>query len=114
MLYRLRQLHNQFEKIFNALDRGNLLPNGILPAGTEFDSLRYVSRLVEGAKSEIVLVDPYSDAVTLEVLSKKASGVKVRLYCKDRGSRRLLKLRSSIGNTRISQSRTLTNFTTAS
>ncbi len=81
-----RQRNDQrFEKIFNALDRGNLLPNGILPAGTEFDSLRYVSRLVEGAKSEIVLVDPYSDAVTLEVLSKKASGVKVRLYCKDRG-----------------------------
>ena len=45
----------------------------------------YVSRLIESAQSEIVLIDPYSDAVTLEVLSKKRSGVKVRLVCKDRG-----------------------------
>ena len=30
-------------------------------------------------------IDPYSDAVTLEVLSKKRPGVKVRLVCKDRG-----------------------------
>lgn len=83
----LRQLETdkRIDMVFDALDRGNLLPSGILPAGTEFDSLRYVSRLVEGAKSEIVLIDPYSDAVTLEVLAKKTGGVKVRLYCKDRG-----------------------------
>ena len=47
--------------------------------------MRYVSRLIESAKSEIVLIDPYSDAVTLEVLSKKRPGVTVRLVCKDRG-----------------------------
>ena len=51
----------------------------------QLDSMRYVSRLIESAQSEIVLVDPYSDAVTLEVLSKKRPGVKVRLVCKDRG-----------------------------
>ncbi len=47
--------------------------------------MRYVSRLIESAQSVIVLIDPYSDAVTLEVLSKKRPGVKVRLVCKDRG-----------------------------
>ena len=46
---------------------------------------RVGSRLIESAQSEIVLIDPYSDAVTLEVLSKKRPGVKVRLVCKDRG-----------------------------
>ena len=75
----------QRDTVFDALDRGNLLPSGILPAESEFDSMRYVSRLIESAQSEIVLVDPYSDAVTLEVLSKKRPGVKVRLVCKDRG-----------------------------
>ena len=70
---------------FEPLDRGNLLPNGILPAESEFDLMRYVSRLIESAKSEIVLIDPYSDAVTQEVLSKKSPGVTVRLVCKDRG-----------------------------
>jgi len=75
----------RIDTVFDALDRGNLLPDGILPAESEFDSMRYVSRLIESAMSEIVLIDPYSDAVTLEVLSKKRPGVTVRLVCKDRG-----------------------------
>ena len=83
----LKQLETdkRIDTVFDALDRGNLLPSGILPAESEFDSMRYVSRLIESAHSESVLVDPYSDAVTLEVLSKKRPGVKVRLVCKDRG-----------------------------
>ena len=83
----LKQLETdkRIDTVFDALDRGNLLPSGILPAESEFDSMRYVSRLIESAQSEIVLVDPYSDAVTLEVHSKKRPGVKVRLVCKDRG-----------------------------
>ena len=83
----LKQLETdkRIDTVFDALDRGNLLPSGILPAESEFDSMRYVSRLIESAQSEIVLVDPYSDAVTLEVLSRKRPGVKVRLVCKDRG-----------------------------
>ena len=83
----LKQLETdkRIDTVFDALDRGHLLPSGILPAESEFDSIRYVSRLIESAQSEIVLIDPYSDAVTLEVLSKKRSSVKVRLVCKDRG-----------------------------
>ena len=75
----------RIDTVFDALDRGNLLPNGILAAGTEFDSMRFVSRLVESAQSEILLIDPYSDVATLDVLSKKRPGVKVRLVCKNRG-----------------------------
>jgi len=83
----LKQLETdkRIDTVFDALDRGNLLPSGILPADSEFDSMRYVTRLIEGAQSGIVLIDPYSDAVTLEVLAKKRKGVKVRLVCKDRG-----------------------------
>ena len=83
----LKQLETdkRIDTVFDALDRGYLLPNGILPAGSEYDSLRYVSRLVESAKSEILIIDPYSDATTLDVLAKKQPGVKVRLVCKDRG-----------------------------
>ena len=75
----------RFTTIFDALDRGRLLPSGIIPANTEFDSIRQVSRLVEAAKSEIVVIDPYADATILDVLSGKKSGVAVRLVCKDRG-----------------------------
>ena len=83
----LKQLETdkRIDTMFDALDRGNLLPSGILPAESEFDSIRYVSRLIESAQSEIVLIDPYSDAVTLELLSKKRPYVKVRLVCKNRG-----------------------------
>ena len=56
----LKQLETdrRIDTVFDALDRGNLLPSGILPVESEFDSMRYVSRLVESAQSEIVLIDP--------------------------------------------------------
>ena len=75
----------KFDTIFDALDRSKLLPCGILPANSEYDSIRMVSRLVESAKSEIVVIDPYADATILDVLSGKKAGVTVRLVCKNRG-----------------------------
>ena len=83
----IRQLETdrRLDTVFSALDRGRLLPSGILPADTEFDSIRFVTRLVEAAKSEIIIIDPYSDATTLDVLAAKKMGVTVRLVCKDRG-----------------------------
>ena len=75
----------RFTTIFDALGRGRLLPSGIIPDNTEFDSIRQVSRLVESAKSEIVVIDPYADATILDVLSGKKTGVTVRLVCKNRG-----------------------------
>lgn len=74
----------RMDVVFDALGRGNMLPSGMFPAESEFDALRYVTRLVESARSSIVLIDPYSDAVTLEVLAKKQPGVTVRLVCKNR------------------------------
>ena len=83
----LDQFKNEerFSTIFDALGRVRLLPSGIIPAGTEYDSQRQVSRLVESAKSEIVIIDPYADATILDVLSGKGAGVTVRLVCKNRG-----------------------------
>lgn len=71
--------------VFDALARGNLLPSGILPPNSEYDAMRFVTRIVESAKKEIVLIDPYSDAQTLDVLAKKRADVSVRLLCKNRG-----------------------------
>ena len=83
----VRQLETdkRMDIVFDALGRGNMLPSGMFPAESEFDALRYVTRLIESARSSIVLIDPYSDAVTLDVLAKKRLGVKVRLVCKNRG-----------------------------
>ena len=75
----------KFDTIFDALDRSKLLPCGILPANSEYDSIRMVSRLIARAKSELLIIDPYADATLLDILSEKAPGVSVRLICKDRG-----------------------------
>ena len=40
---------------------------------------------MESAKSELLIIDPYSDVTILDVLAKKQPGVTVRLICKDRG-----------------------------
>lgn len=82
---KLIETDKRLDTVFDALDRGRLLPSGIIPANTEFDSIRQVSRLVESAKSEIVIIDPYADATILDVLSGKGTGVTVRLVCKNRG-----------------------------
>ena len=83
----LKQLETdkRLDTVFDALDRSKLLPCGILPANSEYDSIRMVSRLITQAKSELLIIDPYADVTLLDILSEKAPGVTVRLVCKDRG-----------------------------
>ena len=75
----------RLDTVFDALDRSKLLPCGILPANSEYDSIRMVSRLITQAKSELLIIDPYADVTLLDILSEKQPGVTVRLVCKDRG-----------------------------
>ena len=82
---KLIETDKRLDTVFDALDRSKLLPCGILPANSEYDSIRMVSRLITQAKSELLIIDPYADVTLLDILSEKASGVTVRLICKDRG-----------------------------
>ena len=82
---KLIETDKRLDTVFDALDRSKLLPCGILPANSEYDSIRMVSRLIAQAKSELLIIDPYADVTLLDILSEKASGVTVRLICKDRG-----------------------------
>ena len=83
----LKQLETdkRLDTVFDALDRSKLLPCGILPANSEYDSIRMVSRLITQAKSELLIIDPYADVTLLDILSEKQPGETVRLVCKDRG-----------------------------
>ena len=83
----LKQLETdkRLDTVFDALDRSKLLPCGILPANSEYDSIRMVSWLITQAKSELLIIDPYADVMLLDILSEKAPGVTVRPVCKDRG-----------------------------
>ena len=84
----LKQLETdkRLDTVFDALDRSKLLPCGILPANSEYDSIRMVSRLIAQAKSEILIIDPYADVTLLDILSEKAPGVTVRLVWASMGS----------------------------
>ena len=82
---KLIETDKRLDTVFDALDRSKLLPCGILPANSEYDSIRMVSRLITQAKSELLIIDPYADVTLLDILSEKAPGVTVRLICKDRG-----------------------------
>ena len=82
---KLIETDKRLDTVFDALDRSKLLPCGILPANSEYDSIRMVSRLIAQAKSELLIIDPYADVTLLDILSEKAPGVTVRLICKDRG-----------------------------
>ena len=82
---KLIETDKRLDTVFDALDRSKILPCGILPANSEYDSIRMVSRLIAQAKSELLIIDPYADVTLLDILSEKASGVTVRLICKDRG-----------------------------
>ena len=72
---KLIETDKRLDTVFDALGRGRLLPSGIISANTEFDSIRQVSRLVESAKSELVIIDPYADVTLLDLLSEKGAGV---------------------------------------
>ena len=82
---KLIETDKRLDTVFDALDRSKILPCGILPANSEYDSIRMVSRLIAQAKSELLIIDPYADVTLLDILSEKAPGVTVRLVCKDRG-----------------------------
>ena len=54
----LKQLETdkRLDTVFDALDRSKLLPCGVLPANSEYDSIRMVSRLIAQAKSGGIIV----------------------------------------------------------
>lgn len=85
MEVKLFETDKRLDTIFDALSRENLLSSGIIGPMAKFDSMRYIAKLIEKAEKEIILIDPYSDAVTLEILAKKRPEVTVRLICKNRG-----------------------------
>ena len=67
-------------------ENGIAMLSSVLRSETAIDvNIRIMRAFTALRRFVIVLIDPYSDAVTLEVLSKKRPGVKVRLICKDRG-----------------------------
>jgi len=75
-------LHDeQFERIFSALEKGDVNPaQGIFFDGQTFDAYSFVSKLIRSAKKSILLIDNYVDETVLILLSKRRQGVEVTIY----------------------------------
>jgi hypothetical protein len=70
-----------FEKIFNALESGDLKPKqGIFYDGQVFDAYVFVSDLVRDARNSIVLIDNYIDDTVLRMFVKRQKGVSLTIY----------------------------------
>ncbi|MGY5849196.1 ORF6N domain-containing protein [Salegentibacter sp. F14] len=73
----------KFERIFNALESNNEIPNqGVFFDGQVFDAYELTSKIIRSAKKNIVLIDNYIDESTLTHLSKKTKTVRVLLLTK--------------------------------
>ncbi|MEC4293809.1 ORF6N domain-containing protein [Adlercreutzia shanghongiae] len=66
----------RFEKIFGYLEASAVPTQRIFYEGETFDAFVLLSSIVRKAEEEIVLVDGYIDAATLNVLAKKKENVR--------------------------------------
>ncbi len=72
-----------FVKIFEGLERKDLIPNqGVFFDGQVFDAYELASKIIRSAKQNIILIDNYVDESTLIHLCKKRKGVDVLLLTK--------------------------------
>ena len=84
----------KFEKIFNALEDKNQIPaKGLFFDGQIFDAYVLVSKIIQSAKSSIILVDNYLDESILIMLNNRNKAVKVELYSANFSNEFLLALK---------------------
>ena len=72
-----RRNEERFDAIFRAMDGGDFPPQNVFFEGKHYDAYSFAKKLVRKAAKKIVLVDGYSDEVTLDILSQKKGGVAV-------------------------------------
>ena len=72
-----RRNEERFDTIFRAMAGGDFPPQKVFFEGKHYDAYSFAKKLVRKAAKKIVLVDGYSDEVTLDILSQKKGGVEV-------------------------------------
>ncbi|MBO6167596.1 MAG: ORF6N domain-containing protein [Kiritimatiellae bacterium] len=72
-----RRNEERFDTIFRAMNGGDFPPQKVFFEGRHYDAYSFAKKLVRKAAKKIVLVDGYSDEVTLDILSQKKGGVEV-------------------------------------
>ena len=72
-----RRNEERFDTIFRAMNGGDFPSQKVFFEGKHYDAYSFAKKLVRKAAKKIVLVDGYSDEVTLDILAQKKGGVEV-------------------------------------
>ena len=72
----------KIDAILDKMDQNSpkMLPEQIFPTGCVWDAWAYVSDLVRGAKSRIILIDNFVDDRVLSLFTKRAKGVSATIH----------------------------------
>ena len=78
----MKDTENKIENIFERIEENSpkMLPEQIFPTGCVWDAWAYVSDLVRGAKSRIILIDNFVDDRVLSLFTKRADGVSATIH----------------------------------
>lgn len=76
------ETEKNFEKIFQALEAGELPKQGIFYNGQVYDAYSFVADLIRKANKSLILIDNYVDDSVLTLLSKRKKGVQATIYSK--------------------------------
>lgn len=73
----------KLDKVLEAIELREIVPKqGIFYDGQIFDAYKLLSDIIRTAKKSIIVIDNYINDTTLQLFSKRKSGVKVKLYTK--------------------------------
>lgn len=75
-----RLTDERFERVFDYMETHEAPAQKVFFDGQIWDALELLVDLVQRAEREIVLIDGYVDAGTLNILAKKAEGVEVTIW----------------------------------
>ena len=74
-----KEAENKFDEIFKYMGKNEEFKQGIFFKGETWDAYELIIDFIGRAKSSIVLIDNYVDEKTLSMLSKKRTGVNVKI-----------------------------------
>ena len=84
----LKQLETdkKLEEVFTYIARNKEVKQKIFFNGQIYDAFSFLVSIIQKANREIILIDNYIDIYTLNILCKKNSNVKVKIYTAGKGN----------------------------
>lgn len=80
----------RFDTIFKAMDGNDFPPQKVFCNGKHYDAYSFVRKLVRKAEKSLVLVDPYCDDTTLDILAQKRGGANVTIVTTQKSATQFL------------------------